>query len=149
MCLMSKCRVDWDVGLCATSGLQHTLQHCNTHCNTHYNTATHTATHTTTRARLRDFRLEDCSVLQCVAVCCSVLQCVAVCCSVLQCVAVCCSVLQCVQLRDFAFGEPLRCGDIRKKKGVWTQGKSDFAIAVKSGKRRMRRRAKTWIVPRS
>ena len=27
---------------------------------------------------------ENCSVLQCVAVCCSVLQCVAVCCSVLQ-----------------------------------------------------------------
>jgi len=85
-------------------------------------------------------------VLQCVAVCCSVLQCVAVCCSVLQCVAVCCSVLQCVQLRDFAFGEPLRCGDIRQKKGVWTQGKSDFAIAVKLEKEGKKREKKEGIL---
>jgi len=37
---------------------------------------------------------DDCSVLQCVAVCSGVLRCVAVCCSVLQCVAVCCSVFE-------------------------------------------------------
>ena len=55
--------------------------------------------------------MDNCRVLQCVAVCCSVEGMhdtshewihghvgwsVAVCCSVLQCVAVCCSVLQCV-----------------------------------------------------
>ena len=38
---------------------------------------------------------EDCSVLQCDAVCCSVLQCVAECCSAVQ----CCSVLLCVAVR--------------------------------------------------
>ena len=34
-------------------------------------------------------RVEDATLLQCVAVCCSVLQCGVVCCSAVQCVAVC------------------------------------------------------------
>ena len=47
------------------------------------------------------FVAEDCSVLQCVAVCHSqhvtvIFRIDASCCSVLQCVAVCCSVSQCV-----------------------------------------------------
>ena len=56
---------------------------------THF-AATHcAATHCNARTAHTDTHVSDsqnCSVLQCVAVCCSVLQCVAVCCSVLQCV---------------------------------------------------------------
>ena len=53
-------------------------------------------TQTRTQVYMLAYKLERCSVLQCVAVSCSVLQCAAVCCSVLQCAAVCYSVLQCV-----------------------------------------------------